>query len=198
MKKKVVILHSSETVRRGLAGILHGYFNADIVQMSAPQNVDTSSGIFNYPVIVFMEWLSLNDGDELNFPGQNKNIERVLIFENDIRALPRGCKYSISLKFTSSEIYDTVKKCFDTGYASEAAHEGEGLTIREKDVLKLVAMGFSNKEIADRLSISIHTVISHRKNLTEKLGIKSISGLTVYAIINKLIDTSNINPEDLI
>jgi DNA-binding CsgD family transcriptional regulator len=47
--------------------------------------------------------------------------------------------------------------------------------------------GFANKEIADTLNISIHTVISHRKNITEKTGIKSLSGLTIYAITKKII-----------
>ena len=72
------------------------------------------------------------------------------------------------------------------------------LSVREKEVLKLVALGLSNKEIADQLFISVHTVISHRKNITEKLGIKSISGLTVYAILNKIIDPDTIDPEKLI
>ena len=72
------------------------------------------------------------------------------------------------------------------------------LTVRERDVLKLVALGHANKEIAEKLFISIHTVISHRKNITEKLGIKSISGLTVYAILNKIIDTDQINMDQLI
>ncbi len=76
--------------------------------------------------------------------------------------------------------------------------ETEGLSDRELDVLKLVAVGFSNKEIAEKLFISIHTVMSHRKNITEKLGIKSISGLTVYAIINNHLDTTNLNIKDLI
>ena len=70
-----------------------------------------------------------------------------------------------------------------------------GLTEREIDVLRLVAFGKTNKDIADKLCISIHTAISHRKNITEKLGIKSISGLTVFAILNNLIDTSVIDPE---
>jgi DNA-binding CsgD family transcriptional regulator len=72
------------------------------------------------------------------------------------------------------------------------------LTVREKEVLALVAMGHSNKEIAEKLFISIHTVISHRKNITEKLGIKSISGLTVYAILNRVIDPDNLNADLLI
>jgi DNA-binding CsgD family transcriptional regulator len=62
------------------------------------------------------------------------------------------------------------------------------LSPRETDVLRLVALGQSNKQISERLFISIHTVISHRKHITSKLGIKSISGLTLYAVINNLTD----------
>ena len=62
------------------------------------------------------------------------------------------------------------------------------LSKREIDVLGAVAKGMMNKEIADQMNISIHTVISHRKNITRKTGIKSVSGLTVYALLNNLID----------
>ncbi len=62
------------------------------------------------------------------------------------------------------------------------------LSHREIEVLTMVAQGFSNKQIADQLFISIHTVISHRKNITFKLGIKSIPGLTLYAALNNLVD----------
>lgn len=62
----------------------------------------------------------------------------------------------------------------------------ESLSPREKDVLKWVVNGLSNKQIADKLNISIHTVITHRKNITNKLEIKSVSGLTIYAILNNL------------
>ena len=61
------------------------------------------------------------------------------------------------------------------------------LSGRKKDVLQLLATGLSNKEIADKLNISIHTVISHRKNITQKTGIKTVSGLTIYAVTQNLI-----------
>lgn len=63
----------------------------------------------------------------------------------------------------------------------------EELSDREKDVLAQLVRGLSNKEIADVLCISTHTVISHRKNITRKLNIHSTAGLTIYAIVNKLI-----------
>ena len=70
--------------------------------------------------------------------------------------------------------------------------ETEALSERERDVLIQVVNGLSNKEIADRLFISIHTVMTHRKNITRKLNIHSTAGLTIYAIVNKLINIDNI------
>lgn len=67
------------------------------------------------------------------------------------------------------------------------------LSERELDVLIQLVNGLSNKEIADKLNISIHTVISHRKNITQKTGIKSQSGLTIYAISNNIISLDNIS-----
>lgn len=62
------------------------------------------------------------------------------------------------------------------------------LTEREIEVLKQIALGLSNKEISDKLNISIHTVVSHRKNIIRKTEIKSQAGLTIYAISNKIIN----------
>ena len=58
------------------------------------------------------------------------------------------------------------------------------LTKRETEVLRLLTQGLLNKEIADKLGISLHTVISHRKNIISKLGIKTVSGLTIYAMMH--------------
>ena len=62
------------------------------------------------------------------------------------------------------------------------------LSPREIEVLVQLTRGFINKEIADRLNISLTTVITHRKNITEKLGIKSLSGLTIYAVMRGYVE----------
>ena len=66
------------------------------------------------------------------------------------------------------------------------------LTMREIEVLSLVARGFINKEIADKLNISLTTVITHRKNITDKLKIKTISGLTIYAVMHGYVEADSI------
>lgn len=73
------------------------------------------------------------------------------------------------------------------------AQQFENLTSRELEVLQLVACGLLNKQIADKLEISLHTVISHRKNITRKLQIKTVAGLTVYALLNGLISSKTLN-----
>lgn len=69
---------------------------------------------------------------------------------------------------------------------------GHDLSAREIEVLVLITRGLINKEIADKLNISLTTVISHRKNIVEKLGIRSVSGLTVYAVMHGYVEADRI------
>ena len=78
------------------------------------------------------------------------------------------------------------------GKRRAAEQEREALSEREKEILVGVAKGLLNKEIADQYNISTYTVISHRKNITRKTGIKSVAGLTVYALLNGLIDINSV------
>lgn len=70
--------------------------------------------------------------------------------------------------------------------------EVHDLSAREIEVLILITKGLINKEIADKLNISLTTVISHRKNITEKLGIKSVPSLTIYAVMNGYVEADSI------
>lgn len=66
------------------------------------------------------------------------------------------------------------------------------LSDREAEVLALIVQGYINKEIADKLNIGLTTVITHRKNIMEKLHAKSVSALTIYAVMNGLVDINKI------
>ena len=75
---------------------------------------------------------------------------------------------------------------------AQMARSRSVLSPREIEVLSLVAKGLINKEIADKLNIGLTTVITHRKNIVEKLGLRSVSSLTIYAVMNGYVDLENI------
>ena len=66
------------------------------------------------------------------------------------------------------------------------------LSDREAEVMVLIVKGYINKEIADRLNISLATVITHRKNIMTKLGLRSVSALTIYAVMHGYIDIDQV------
>lgn len=74
----------------------------------------------------------------------------------------------------------------------QLVEKADNLTDREKEILTSVVKGLTNKEIAQKLFLSAHTVISHRRNITRKLEIHSTAGLTIYAIVNKLVSLDEI------
>ncbi|MEA4937528.1 MAG: helix-turn-helix transcriptional regulator [Paludibacter sp.] len=89
-------------------------------------------------------------------------------------------------------ITETLEKDFNEQQDETVAEKVDNLTDREKEVLAEVVKGMTNKEIARHLFLSTHTVISHRRNITRKLEIHSTAGLTIYAIVNKLVTLDEI------
>ena len=147
-------------------------------------------------------------------------VDAVVVGSPIVAALPQGVRYAypelqgVSLLLLSStvcddeavrnfdaqiNIYDSreqILRKLDNAIEQNQTNpysDSHELSERERDVLVLVAKGLANKEIADRLNISIHTVMSHRKNIAHKTGIKSVAGLTVYALLNNLLDASDVN-----
>lgn len=96
-------------------------------------------------------------------------------------------------------VYDSVPQVLNKIVKSSANNDNknstktDNLTEREIDVLTNLVHGMSNKEIAETLNISIHTVVTHRKNISAKTGIRSQSGLTIYAISKKIVAIDDID-----
>ena len=87
---------------------------------------------------------------------------------------------------------DVSRNITDMVFKGGVGQNADALSDREKDVIVSLVQGMSNKEIADHLCISINTVITHRRNIARKLQIHSPAGLTIYAIVNGLVDISSV------
>jgi DNA-binding NarL/FixJ family response regulator len=86
----------------------------------------------------------------------------------------------------------TSSEMDNDGNDDEENDKTDSLSVREREVLTCVVKGQTNKEIAQTLFLSTHTVITHRRNIARKLGIHSTAGLTIYAIVNKLVELDDI------
>ena len=98
----------------------------------------------------------------------------------------------IELNDDFQRIKSTLNQVSNTLQTDNEDPDTAPLSDREKDVLICLSKGLKNNEIADQLNISVHTVITHRKNIVRKTGIKSVAALTVYAILNNLIEEKDI------
>ena len=95
----------------------------------------------------------------------------------------------ISVYDSTDQIKEKLNKLF---YEPEEDKRYESLSQREKEIIVCVIKGMTNKQIAESLCLSTHTVITHRRNISAKLQIHSTAGLTIYAIVNKLVELDNV------
>ena len=109
-------------------------------------------------------------------------------FDQKILSLLDGI---ISINDLQHSIVNMIQQVIQSQKVQEKDASQESLSDRETEVLRLLVTGLANKEIADQLNISTYTVISHRKNISLKTGIKSVSGLTLYAVVKGIISVDH-------
>ena len=113
-------------------------------------------------------------------------LQNLFMFEHDLS------KHTLLEDKILISLVEHIEK--NNSVTTDQSTENIELSDREKDVLIALAKGLANKEIADKLHISTHTVISHRKNIVRKTGIKAVSGLTLYALFNNLVSQDDLHP----
>lgn len=183
----VIVVHSNDIVRKGLAAIVRGIAGIRVVELTNLGESDFRvSDILGY----MLEPTALSHFKTLGGVCAKSKPAGVLVY-GDSKRIDSDLPF-IETNFSTDRIIDIVKETFSNSRTYSENQDNE-LSSREVDVLKCVVLGMSNKEIADKLFISIHTVITHRKNITAKLDIKSTSGLTIYAIMEGYIEPSSID-----
>lgn len=107
-------------------------------------------------------------------------------------ALLRPYNDQINIYDSPDEIRHKLERLHTSPEEETENEEQQTLSAREKEIVVCVVKGMTNREIADRLFLSTHTVVTHRRNIARKLQVHSASGLTVYAIVNKLVELNDI------
>ncbi|MFA5327997.1 MAG: helix-turn-helix transcriptional regulator [Prolixibacteraceae bacterium] len=194
--KSIVLISPSDIVLKGLAEILKSSLAGEIIQLHRGDE------IIDYPELSG-HFLVIANSEELE--KSKLLIRHILPAEGSVQFLtlnldpiPQATSPSLNIYDSHTLICYKVNEILNSFVVSQNKEADTELTRREIEVLQLLTKGYSNKEIADQLFVSTHTVISHRKNISEKTGIKSASGLTMYAILKKIIDVSEIDTADLI
>ncbi len=203
-KIRVLLVDNHPLVLDGLRAVLETYDDIEIAGAASNARAALEVAQTANPDVVLMDinmpLLNGIDAIEL-FKRQLPNVRILMLSMHDSReyistSIMRGASGYILKDVSTNEIVTAIHAVasggtyFSSG-VSEALLDGgekrsEGLSVRENDVLVLVAEGGSNREIAARLGISEATVETHRKNIKKKLGIASTAGLTRYAIENRL------------
>ena len=191
-KIQVVIASTQFLYRLGVKTMLSIVdIDPDIIEVDTIEELQSFHR--NYPGHHFV----IIGDDLLSYPKHDcidnllKSECKLMVIGDDERCNCQGVA-RITNSDSQKEILDKFQEFFFEQKSNDNGADSSLLSEREIDVLKAVALGLSNKEIAEKLFISINTVVTHRKNVTEKLGIKTIAGLTVYALMNNFI-----SPEDV-
>lgn len=192
---RIVLIEPSAIIAAGIQELLKPYKEFEIIGVLADcshsseriQNLNPDMIILN-PMIVDFKYRHCVE--EL-FNGKEEMPLVALIYQYIEPETLKHYKAVIDIADDQGKIVRKLSQILDTTPVTPTSPESE-LTEREKEILVSVAKGMINKEIAEQHHISIHTVITHRKNISRKTGIKSVAGLTVFAILNNLIEMKEV------
>ncbi|QZT38242.1 LuxR C-terminal-related transcriptional regulator [Halosquirtibacter xylanolyticus] len=196
-KLHAVVIDDATIIREGIEVILNrNFFPITLNKLSSfPPNLEKviKSKVDLVMVNANMLWNYNGDIQYFSDVLKSKNIP---MLGYNIQHHSQKKLFTSILHLTDSEetICDKIKSI--TAKNQKGVEEdSSNLSTREIEVIRQIIDGNSNKEIAEKLFISTHTVITHRKNITQKLGIKSISGLTIYAILHGLVEIDEYKTE---
>jgi len=192
----VVIVCQSDLVLAGFAEILKGSLASEVL------TIHRGDELIDYPAMKGHILILATSDEQLK---SSNFIRQILTSAQGIHFMTLNLNEDSVYSNQTVNLYDTPSMiCFKVNemlhsFLTDSGFDADNeLSKREIEVLQLLCKGHSNKEIAEQLFVSTHTVISHRKNISEKTGIKSASGLTMYAILKKIVDVSEIDTADLI
>ena len=186
MKQRLLIVEPSELIIEGLKSILDGQIRFKVLDPEMTAEHLEERLLAARPDIVLINPTLVDNITRLR--SEQPVAMVALVYQYVERDVIKNYDAVVDIRDSRAVVIETLAQA--SPGESESGKNNYELTKRETAVLVQLAQGKTNKEIADALNVSVHTVISHRKNITHKTGIKSVAGLTVYAMLNNLIDES--------
>ena len=198
MKKellKIAIAEPSVIVRSGLTVALKRIpgFRIQPFEIVSIESLTLYLRMHKPDVLIFNPtFWGYNDINKLKSETQHDDIKCLALLYSAVdESVLKSYDDSISIYDSVEQIAAKLEKLY-ASETDEVADETSSLSTREKEIVIAVVKGMTNKEIAEQLFLSTHTVISHRRNIARKLEIHSTAGLTIYAIVNKLVELEEI------
>ena len=193
---KVIIVEPSPIISAGLASYFDDCKQVSIVlQLDRIDRMEEKLATYNPDILIINPLLIAYDTNEqfLKICRDFSNVIPVALVNSYVDAnILKQFQDVIEINDSKQKVVSKIFNLLNDSKISQDKPENVELSNRETDVLIALVKGLTNKEISDKLFISVHTVITHRKNIIRKTGIKSVSGLTVYALLNNLVEESDI------
>ena len=194
MSKVLAVAESSYIIRKGLVYVLSQLpIVAKVVELKELEDINYQLNILKPDPLLINPMLlgHTAKSDIKQHLSLEKSIPVIALVYNLIdERFYQSYDALIRINDSESKIEEVLSTALNKDHMKKT--DQEELSDREKEILTSIVKGMSNKEIAEFHNISIHTVITHRRNIGRKLEIHSVSGLTIYAILNKLVDIKDI------
>ncbi len=192
MKKRILLIEKSPIVAAGFATILQKQATFEVSSVTDNLSRVSERIVVDHPDLIVLnpalvDYSKHNTFRSLIPDAQNIPIVALVYHYFDqqwLRSFNGVIEINEDAEKINNQLTDALNSLTEPAESSELYE----LSDREREVLVELSKGLSNKEIADKLHISVHTVITHRKNIIKKTGIKSVAGLTVYAMLNNLME----------
>ncbi|MCI1681723.1 MAG: response regulator transcription factor [Bacteroides sp.] len=191
---KIAIAETSVIIRSGIIAVLKRLpnFNIHPVEIPTPESLQSYIHLHTPDILIinptFGGWFNLSLFKEENKKTTTKYVSLIysVIDNNQLKEYDENISICDDQETIGMKLNHLL--CTDDDEESEQ----DTLSQREKEIITCVVKGMTNKAIAEQLFLSIHTVITHRRNIARKLQIHSPAGLTIYAIVNKLVELQDI------
>lgn len=192
MKKRILLIEKSPIVAAGFTEILQKRATFEVTAVADSLNRITERIIVDRPDLIVINPILIDYSKRNTFRSLFQDSPKIpivaLVYSYFDQQWLKSFNGVIEINEEEAKIDSLLNDALQSNVEQSENTDLYELSDREREVLVELSKGLTNKEIAEKLHISVHTAITHRKNIIKKTGIKSVAGLTVYAMLNNLIE----------